>query len=44
MSKTKEVFAQSSGPEAHVKNARQTKNTKQNRRNNWNVKAHLNFL
>ena len=25
-----EVFAQSSEPEAHVKNARQTKDTKQN--------------
>ena len=25
-----EVFAQSSKPEAHVKNARQTKDTKQN--------------
>ena len=29
MLKTWEVFAQSSEPEAHVKNARQTKNTKQ---------------
>ena len=29
MSNTWEVFAQSSEPEAHVKNARQTKNTKQ---------------
>ena len=29
MSKTWEVFAQSSEPEAHVKNARQTKYTKQ---------------
>ena len=29
MSKTWEVFAQSSEPEAHVKNAQQTKNTKQ---------------
>ena len=29
MSKTWEVFAQSSEPEAHVKNVRQTKNTKQ---------------
>ena len=29
MSKTWEVFAQLSEPEAHVKNARQTKNTKQ---------------
>ena len=29
MSKTRKVFAQSSDPEAHVKNARQTKNTKQ---------------
>ena len=32
MSKTWEVFAQSSEPEAHVKNARQTKNTKQNKK------------
>ena len=31
MSKTWEVFAQSSEPEAHVKNARQTKNTKQDK-------------
>ena len=29
MSKTWEVFAQSSEPQAHVKNTRQTKNTKQ---------------
>ena len=29
MSKTREVFAQSSEPEANVKNAQQTKNTKQ---------------
>ena len=29
MSKTWEGFAQSSEPEAHVKNARQTKNTRQ---------------
>ena len=29
MSKTWEVFAQSSEPETHVKNARQTKHTKQ---------------
>ena len=28
MSKTQEVFAQSSEPQAHVKNARQTKTTK----------------
>ena len=28
MSKTREVFAQSSEPEAHVKNARQTKKYK----------------
>ena len=28
MPKTREVFAQSSEPEAHVKNARQFKNTK----------------
>ena len=32
MSKTWEVFAQSSEPEAHVKNARQTENTKQNKK------------
>ena len=32
MSKTWEVFAQSSEPEAHVKNARQNKNTKQNKK------------
>ena len=31
MSKTREVFVQSSEPEAHVKNARQTKNTKQDK-------------
>ena len=31
MSKTWEVFAQSSEPEAHVKNARQTKNTTQDK-------------
>ena len=31
MSKTWEVFAQSSEPEAPVKNARQTKNTKQDK-------------
>ena len=31
MSKTWEVFAQSSEPEAHVKNVRQTKNTKQDK-------------
>ena len=31
MSKTWEVFAQSSEPEAHVKNLRQTKNTKQDK-------------
>ena len=31
MSKTWEVFAQSSELEAHVKNARQTKNTKQDK-------------
>ena len=30
MSKTWEVFAQSSEPEAHVKKAQKTKNTKQN--------------
>ena len=30
MSKTWEVFAQSSEPETHVKNARQTKNTVNN--------------
>ena len=32
MLKTWEVFAQSSEPEAHVKNARQTKNTKQDQK------------
>ena len=31
MSKTWEVFAQSSEPEAHVKNALQTKKSKQDR-------------
>ena len=31
MSKTQEVFAQSSEPEAHVENGRQTKNTKQDK-------------
>ena len=31
MSKTWELFAQSSEPEAHVKNARQTKDTKQDK-------------
>ena len=31
MSETWEVFAQSSEPEAHVKNARQTRNTKQDK-------------
>ena len=31
MPTTWEVFAQSSEPEAHVKNARQTKNTKQDK-------------
>ena len=31
MSKTWEVFAQSSEPEAHVENVRQTKNTKQDK-------------
>ena len=35
MSKTWEVFAQSSEPEAHVKNARQTKNTKQDHTINY---------
>ena len=31
MSKTWELFAQFSEPEAHVRNARQTKNTKQDK-------------
>ena len=31
MQKTWEVFAQSSEPEAHVKNAKQTKNTEQDK-------------